>query len=80
MPSGNTRPTMLRLPSVNKPPRQEVAFDSKSSALCTKPQCLANKLQNNKLSKTLILTKCTYAYTVRDCDRLMAMKDLPLKF
>lgn len=80
MPSGNPMPTMLRLPSVNKPPRQEVAFDSKSSALCTKPQCLANKLQNNKVSKILIQTKCTFAHTVRGCDRLMAMKDLPLKF
>lgn len=28
MPPGNPMPTMLRLPSVTKPPRQEVAFDS----------------------------------------------------
>lgn len=38
VPSGNPMPTMLRLPWVSKPPRQEVAFDSKFSALCTKPQ------------------------------------------
>lgn len=54
MPSGNSMPTMLRLPSANKPPRQEVAFDSKSGALCTKPQCLASELQNNKLSQTSV--------------------------
>lgn len=75
MPSGNPMPNMLRLPSVNKPPRQEVAFDSKSSALCTKPQCLANELQNNKLSNTLVLTKYTYAYAVPDHDRWVAMGD-----
>lgn len=50
MPLGNPMPTTLRLPSANKPRRQEVVFDSKLSALCTKPQCLANELQDNKLS------------------------------
>lgn len=74
-PSGNPMPTMLQLPSVNKPPRQEVAFDSKASALCTKPPCFANELQNNKLSNILILTKYTYAHAVLDHDRLVAMED-----
>lgn len=75
MPSGNPMPAMLRLPSVNKPPRQEVAFDSMSRALCTKPQCLANEFQNNKLSNTLILRKHTYAHAVLGHNRLVAMED-----
>jgi hypothetical protein len=37
MPSGNPMPTMLRSRLGNKLHRKEVPFDSKSSALCTKP-------------------------------------------
>lgn len=72
-------PTTLRLPSANKLLRQEVAFASKSSALHSKPQGLAHKLQKDKLSKTLILTTRTHGRSVPHGEALVATDKVPLK-
>lgn len=79
MPPRNPMPTRLRLPLAYLP-REEVAFDSKSNALCTKPQCLANEFKNNKLSKMLMLTMyTTYARAVPHHVGLVAIEVLLLK-
>lgn len=75
----NPMPTRLRLP-LAYPPREEVAFDSESNALCTKPQCLANEFESNKLSKMLMLIMyTTYAHAVPHHGGLVATEDLLLK-
>lgn len=79
MPLGNPMPTTLRLPSANKPPRQEVVFDSKLSALCTKPQCLANELQDNKLSHLSWQHTCAHRGAVPHCEAPGTTEMWPLK-
>lgn len=79
MPPRNPIPTRLRLP-LAYPPRQEVAFDSESNALCTKPQWLANEFKSNKVTKMLMLTMyTTYAHAVPHHGGLVAIEDLLLK-